>query len=243
VALLLLLLGLSFLPLFHVSPSTGKPEALTLLENGEVLLAKHDYSAAVTALTEASNLEPLNPRTYYLLGKAQKNLGADDKALADLSEAIRLDPKDSEALELRGIIYDDKDQPDMAIADYSAAIRSMPLAITYVFRGIARRKRGDFDGAINDFTEAIRIDPDDVAVDAYCSRAHLYRIVGDFNKAISDYTQALRLRPDSAEAYAGREAAYRKTGDTANADADLAQLARIRGGKRAPRNSTRVTSQ
>ena len=54
-------------------------------------------------------------------------------------------------------------------------------------RGISYAKKGDYDKAIADYTEAIRLDPKDAA--AYYNRGTSYAHKGDYDKAIADYTE------------------------------------------------------
>ena len=86
----------------------------------------------------------------------------------------------------------DKGGYDEPIADLTEAIRLDPsLAAAFVFRGIARSKKGfakqlvsEFDRAIADFTEAIRIDPN--YANAYQKRAMAYGGKLDHDQAIAD---------------------------------------------------------
>lgn len=51
---------------------------------------------------------------------------------------------------------------------------------------------GDTNGAIADYSEAIRLNPSDA--DAYLSRSEVYRTSGDDKKASADIAEATRLR-------------------------------------------------
>ena len=77
-------------------------------------------------------------------------------------------------------------------------------------------KKGDFDKAIDDNTEAIRLDPKDA--EAYYNRSVDYWRKGDYDKAIADCTEAIRLNPKLAEAYFGRGCACGEKGDYDRAD-------------------------
>ena len=57
----------------------------------------------------------------------------------------------------------------------------------------------DYDRAIADFTEAIRLDPKDDW--AYYYRAQSWNAKGEYDKAIADLTEAIRLDPNDASVY------------------------------------------
>jgi tetratricopeptide (TPR) repeat protein len=67
------------------------------------------------------------------------------------------------------------------------------LATVYNNRGLARQRRGDFNGAIADLDGAILLDPK-LAV-AYTNRCFTYSHQGDYDRAIADCDQAVRLNP------------------------------------------------
>ena len=67
-------------------------------------------------------------------------------------------------------------------------------AQAYYSRGFAYREKGDFDKAIADHTEAIRLNPKYAS--AYHNRGTTYSKKGDHDKAIADYTEAIRLEPE-----------------------------------------------
>ena len=63
----------------------------------------------------------------------------------------------------------------------------------YLNRGNANFARRDYDRAIADFGQAIRLEPKNVRI--VMSRATAYEAKGDFARAIADYDQALKLDP------------------------------------------------
>jgi putative serine protease PepD len=64
--------------------------------------------------------------------------------------------------------------------------------------GMAFLERQEYDKAINDFTEAIRLDPN-VAI-IYFNRGNAYYDRGNLDKASNDYNEAIRLNPNFARA-------------------------------------------
>jgi len=67
-------------------------------------------------------------------------------------------------------------------------------AVAYVNRGIAYAGKKDYDRAIADFNEAIRINPN-YAV-AYSNRGNLFEARGRRNEAIADFRRALAIDPN-----------------------------------------------
>jgi tetratricopeptide (TPR) repeat protein len=115
--------------------------------------------------------------------------------------------------------------PDVAIDYFTKAIESWKyydgyknLAVAYNNRGVAYAHKGDYDRAISDYNEAIRLDPTGECGTgkkgaAYYNRGIAYYYKGDYDKAISDYNEAIRLNPKYDAAYNNRGCAYSDKGD------------------------------
>ena len=113
--------------------------------------------------------------------------------------------------------------------EHDEAIQPAPsfleAASAHYNRGLTYAKVGDYNHAVADYTEALRILPQFVA--AFCSRGAAYSKMGDYDRAISDYAQAIRIAPDDADAYYDRGLAYEEKGDLAKADLDFAEANRL----------------
>ena len=92
------------------------------------------------------------------------------------------------------------------------------LAYVYRGRGYWKDRKGDYDAALNDFDEAVRLDPRHV--EGYDYRASVWKNKGNFDRAIADLDMAIRLDPTYAAAYYRRGEIHQEKGDIAKARAD-----------------------
>jgi tetratricopeptide (TPR) repeat protein len=95
-------------------------------------------------------------------------------------------------------------------------------AIAYSNRGLLWFNQKDYESAIADYNESLKLKPNDQ--DVIGKRADAYRDKGDHDRAIEDYSLAIRLAP-TPENYQGRcyaRAAADRDLDLALADCDLA---------------------
>ncbi len=104
---------------------------------------------------------------------------------------------------------------DLAIHHYSRAIQSgeFPddkLAFTFSNRGNAYYLNGDYDQAIQDYDQAIRLSPDFAL--AFYNRGNAYLRKGNDELAIKDYDTAITLKPEYAKAFGNRGVAYERLG-------------------------------
>ena len=79
-------------------------------------------------------------------------------------------------------------------------------------------RKGEYDLAIADYDEVIRIEPDNEWV--YYLRESIYSFKEEFDLAITDFTEVIRIRPYYAKAYQHRADAYAQKGDDISAEAD-----------------------
>ncbi|MDR1252107.1 MAG: tetratricopeptide repeat protein [Treponema sp.] len=98
-------------------------------------------------------------------------------------------------------------------------------AKAYNDSGNAYYDKGDYDRAIADYTQAIRLDPN--FAEAYFNRGDAFDEKGDYDTAIADYTQAIRLDPNYTRAYYYRGISYDNKKDYDRAIADYTQAIRL----------------
>jgi tetratricopeptide (TPR) repeat protein len=79
--------------------------------------------------------------------------------------------------------------------------------------------KGDYNKAVDDFTESIRLDPKDAK--AFYHRGMAYWRKLEYDKTIADQTEAIRLDPKDPMAYYSRGMAYFVTDKKDKAELDF----------------------
>lgn len=93
----------------------------------------------------------------------------------------------------------------LTLAIPAQSLQMLPVQMSaedFFFQGNVRYAQGDYKGAIENFTQAIRLQPD--YADAYTFRSSARLYLEEYQEALADSTQAIRLAPNSAIAYNNR---------------------------------------
>jgi tetratricopeptide (TPR) repeat protein len=99
------------------------------------------------------------------------------------------------------------------------------LATIYFWRAVGWNKKGQYERVIADTTEALRLQPGDVAL--YNLRGSAFFDKGEYDIAIADFDDALRLGGPSGIVYHNRGNAFRRKGDYARAISDYDAAIRL----------------
>jgi tetratricopeptide (TPR) repeat protein len=115
-------------------------------------------------------------------------------------------------------------------ADPSVPINTISLAQNnraeaYKLSGNAKFDRGDYQGAIADYTRAISLDSN-FAI-AYYNRGNAKSEIGDYSAAIADYTRAIKISHNDSRFYINRGFSKYKLGNKSGALADYQQAVQI----------------
>jgi tetratricopeptide (TPR) repeat protein len=86
---------------------------------------------------------------------------------------------------------------DEAIADYTTAIQMDPDADIYVFRANCYSAETNWNAALSDLNEALRLKPNDS--NGLFGRAYVFSKLGEFEKAISDLQDAMQFFSTNAK--------------------------------------------
>lgn len=157
------------------------------------------YNKAIAYYKESLEKES-NIITASRILSCYDDLGDYDKALEYCNQAIALDSVKANYLYEKANILDNAGRTQEAIktmSDYIANTPDEPAG--YYQRGWFKDHSGDIEGALEDYTMAITLQPN-VAY-AYLNRGVLYRLKGENVKAESDFKQVVRLDsiPEEAE--------------------------------------------
>ena len=119
---------------------------------------------------------------------------------------------------------------DQAIATCTRAIDSgryggPELAFLFNNRYLAWNERQESDKAIEDCSQAIRLNPNDAT--AFSNRGVAYQLKGQYDRAIEDFDQPIRLNRNSANAFNNRGVAYQRKGQYDRSIEDFDQAIRI----------------
>lgn len=157
------------------------------------------YNKAIAYYKESLEKES-NIITASRISSCYDDLGDYDKALEYCNQAIALDSVKANYLYEKANILDNAGRTQEAIktmSDYIANTPDEPAG--YYQRGWFKDHSGDIEGALEDYTMAITLQPN--MAYAYLNRGVLYRLKGENAKAESDFKQVVRLDsiPEEAE--------------------------------------------
>ncbi len=207
----------------------ANPKMVDAYNNRAVIkLAGGDMNGAIADFSKSIEIDKLRPLSYYNRGNVYLGNEQYDLAIYDFSKAIEIfngitNSYDKVAhgmsLNNRGNALTAKGELKPALADYDRAILILPRSYEVLTsRGAVRQLLEDFAGAVNDYTKALEVFPDNALI--YLNRAGALAEI-DKKAAVSDYTKAIELEPTNAETYALRGTVLLSIGQKQEALADL----------------------
>jgi tetratricopeptide (TPR) repeat protein len=145
------------------------------------------FDRVIADYTAALQLDPNNVLAYCARATAYNGLGRFDRSIPDASEAIRLNPRLYLGYDARAYGY-------MQRGSFNGIVKLLATVWMLTSLGFLRQdhfdwstptgSKADYEQALADFTEAIRLNP--TAWDCYQGRAQVYRALDEADKAGAD---------------------------------------------------------
>lgn len=154
---------------------------------------------------------------YFLSAMIHEAENKDLRALADYEAVIHHDPNNLEAYFQKGLIYYNSASAEQAIRDFTFVLENQSgsetkaiyygtdpagakgtflttlqsmISRVYQYRGMAYKKLGNYELALNDFSKAFEYD---TLTDCYINRSQVFDKMGNRSAAIKDLKAALRI--------------------------------------------------
>lgn len=178
----------------RAQPSNQHPEKL--FNKGYYLLSV-DKELAIDYLTQCIKLDSTFTKAYYHRGISYFKLGQYDSALYDFDKAQQLNPELSIIDMYKGFTYRNRGELDKALNAFSNYIGENPTdtsAYRYILEGKMKYELGDFSGAVEKYSMALRLQP-------FKEKYHYYRYIslyeaGHYKKALEAVNQLIKANND-----------------------------------------------
>jgi tetratricopeptide (TPR) repeat protein len=99
------------------------------------------------------------------------------------------------------------------------------LSAVYQRRGYADVSEQNYQDAINEYSEALKLTPQDVRI--YEQRAAVEMKINDYDKALADYSEIIKLKPNEVRYYNYRAYIYELKSDLKNSMADTEKVLKL----------------
>lgn len=168
-----------------------------------------------------SKSEELNSSEWLIKAIDELENGELETALKYINRSINLNQEYAQAYFWRGFVYREfgnkppemKEEKKTPWRDKAVAKKLTDLKLKYLIQ------------AIDDFNEAIRLEPNNHAY--YFIRGNTYYEINQYNLSITDYDKVISIDPNFAKAYLNRGTTYNELGQYYEAIGDLDHAIRL----------------
>lgn len=200
---------------------TDPLHAQEALDAGQRLLKSGRYSQAILSFDQAIGYRADFAEAFQERGRAKIALARPQDAVPDFRRYTELRPQDP-------VGYVELSRAYAMLEDYAAALEAgnhavehgPELGAAYQVRGIALRRMGKLQEALEDFNRAVALAPE---MANFYERGATLQALGQHERAIEDFTEVIRFDSLNAQAFHARALSYRALGRIAEANADHRQ--------------------
>lgn len=193
--------------------TSNKDEQSSWMENLEqeqkikfdgLLNKMEEIKGDVVKIQERAKESEKNAMISQILSEANREIGEKhfENAIRLCSQLIQKYPNNHDAYNIRGIAYAIQMMFKEAIQNFNEAIRIHPTKHNLSNKALAEVNIKNYAQAIEDYTEAIKLDKNDSKI--YAARAFVYAQQNDYEKAKSDYDEAIKINPEEPSYYENR---------------------------------------
>ena len=149
------------------------------------------YKKAIESYEEA-NKRNASPVILRWISQCYSEMGLYDKALNSINQALNMDSTDLVNLERKANILYEMGNAKSAIDVYSQVLNTQPeYAFGYYRRGWFKELSGDFDGAVEDLSMCVVLDPEESY--AFETRGDIYMKQGKKDLAEADFRKVIEI--------------------------------------------------
>jgi tetratricopeptide (TPR) repeat protein len=169
---------------------------------GNIKKTKGDLDGAIADFTSAIELNSNLAIAYKNRGEAKATKGDAAGAKEDLKRAGELDPELMSKESVADSSSNRAASASPAPSSPGTGGRNLKQAERYYESGLKKQQAGDLDGAIADYTHAIKFNPN--YTEAYNNRGYIKGAKEDHDGAIADLSRAIELDPTHTISYNNR---------------------------------------
>jgi tetratricopeptide (TPR) repeat protein len=210
-------------------------ESAQRLRAGQEKLKVRDFDGAIPDFERCLELQPEEYNACFGLGICLWEKEEFKKARDQFAKVVELVEKEKPGAPLPGV-HQKLLGCAILLEDFDAAEREathlLKIQATgeyYYDRALARQRKGDLKGAVEDCESALK--EDSLLTKARTLKAELLLAQGDGKAALEELAEAIRLRPSDPEAFLARACAHYRLERWNEADGDLQSVLKLNKGQ------------
>lgn len=167
---------------------------------GTMYESNDQYDKAIEYYNKAYEKDP-NLTIIYRISKCYSSKGDFNQALNYINQALNMDSTDVDCMVAKSDILSEMDKLDECINQWDKVIELDPESgLYYLQRGWIKKYNGDLDGALEDISMCIVLEPK--ISTGYIARGDLYTRMGNTELAEADYRKVIELeqKPEDCNA-------------------------------------------